>query len=246
MSCGSSPLTRGKHYLTLPARPVNGLIPAHAGKTALDRRAGETEGAHPRSRGENDSDDGFSGHYLGSSPLTRGKQPAEKLLRAPWGLIPAHAGKTGRGVTSSSPATAHPRSRGENKDGAGAALIRWGSSPLTRGKLRRSNGQSTGSGLIPAHAGKTRGCSLRPCRWRAHPRSRGENRRIQVRGPRVRGSSPLTRGKRRPPRRGVRPRGLIPAHAGKTAAWMSRPSRPTAHPRSRGENTPWLPRRFCV
>ena len=49
-------------------------------------------------------------------------------------LIPAHAGKTCPTRGDTAPTRAHPRSRGENKDGAGAALIRWGSSPLTRGK----------------------------------------------------------------------------------------------------------------
>ena len=50
---------------------------------------------------------------------------------------------------------AHPRSRGENKDGAGAALIRWGSSPLTRGKHLLISQTDFGARLIPAHAGKT-------------------------------------------------------------------------------------------
>ena len=50
------------------------------------------------------------------------------------------------------------------------------------------------------------------------------------------GSSPLTRGKHdslvadRPAGR------LIPAHAGKTSDSLSAGRRPTAHPRSRGEN----------
>ena len=70
----------------------------------------------------------------------------------------------------------------------------------------------------------------------AHPRSRGENPPVDDGDRGEGGSSPLTRGKRRPPRLRRRHFGLIPAHAGKTPAWirtvMSRP----AHPRSRGEN----------
>ena len=91
-------------------------------------------------------------------------------------------------------------------------------------------------GLIPAHAGKT---GLAPCRerqQRAHPRSRGENRRSPGNCASKKGSSPLTRGK--PTRAACPPTatGLIPAHAGKTptrartATWL------WAHPRSRGEN----------
>ena len=51
---GSSPLTRGKP--TSASRPLlgHGLIPAHAGKTHDRHGVLACEGAHPRSRGEND------------------------------------------------------------------------------------------------------------------------------------------------------------------------------------------------
>ena len=71
---------------------------------------------------------------------------------------------------------------------------------------------------------------------RAHPRSRGENRRHRRALARVHGSSPLTRGKRAIDRRAVGVGGLIPAHAGKTRSCPRRRPRGRAHPRSRGEN----------
>ena len=51
-----------------------------------------------------------------------------------------------------------------------------GSSPLTRGKLSAVLTCEEGTGLIPAHAGKT--LDERPSfgETAAHPRSRGENR----------------------------------------------------------------------
>ena len=71
---------------------------------------------------------------------------------------------------------------------------------------------------------------------RAHPRSRGENGRLdQVDQPR-RGSSPLTRGKLPVPPGPVPDRRLIPAHAGKTRLDAGLASSSWAHPRSRGEN----------
>ena len=73
VSCGSSPLTRGKRLPEeVPGRYI-GLIPAHAGKTGGRpiRRCGRR--AHPRSRGENDATDKFKSTLNGSSPLTRGK-----------------------------------------------------------------------------------------------------------------------------------------------------------------------------
>mgnify|MGYP001693758473 CR=1 FL=1 len=131
---------------------------------------------------------------------------------------------------------AHPRSRGENtwvSSGFGRAV---GSSPLTRGKLGDHGLDRVPDGLIPAHAGKTRGRGRARTRWGAHPRSRGENAGRPSRHCGGSGSSPLTRGKpsritRRPP-----DVGLIPAHAGKTSPRRGGLACLWAHPRSRGEN----------
>ena len=91
---GSSPLTRGKRVEAELLRLLEGLIPAHAGKTPWWVPSSPCLWAHPRSRGENieQNQEGF--RSTGSSPLTRGKpregQQACGLRR----LIPAHAGKT--------------------------------------------------------------------------------------------------------------------------------------------------------
>ena len=55
----------------------------------------------------------------------------------------------------------------------------------------------------------------------------------------VKGSSPLTRGKRQASQSCHRCRGIIPAHAGKTDVPLSREEMKRDHPRSRGENG-WL------
>ena len=91
-----------------------------------------------------------------------------------------------------------------------------GSSPLTRGKLNATGPALTGTGLIPAHAGKTGlmvGCTQR---MGAHPRSRGENPLADERARVLGGSSPLTRGKLHAAPQADDIPGLIPAHAGKT------------------------------
>ena len=111
-----------------------------------------------------------------------------------------------------------------------------GSSPLTRGKPYRRIDGSTSPGLIPAHAGKTWGCGTLGSRWRAHPRSRGENLDGYRETYEEWGSSPLTRGKLLGPKVSMSPHGLIPAHAGKTSAPHATAARSWAHPRSRGEN----------
>ena len=131
---------------------------------------------------------------------------------------------------------AHPRSRGEN----GGRWFRWpsrvGSSPLTRGKPALPWTPSLLGRLIPAHAGKTLRVILPPHVCRAHPRSRGENRRLQGHRRGGRGSSLLTRGKPDDSYHEYRRVRLIPAHAGKTVWSVFQLGDPSAHPRSRGEN----------
>ena len=134
---GSSPLTRGKLYACACARESVGLIPAHAGKTLIGAGKSLIQGAHPRSRGENNARRGMKYRGAGSSPLTRGK-PRETFPSLTIFL-------------------AHPRSRGENATVWETSLAKHGSSPLTRGKLDENPAAALPAGLIPAHAGKTTG-----------------------------------------------------------------------------------------
>mgnify|MGYP001017367640 CR=1 FL=1 len=237
---GSSPLTRGKprrgrHFDLDP-----GLIPAHAGKTYEAHALAIQTGAHPRSRGENLRVMRGLDVLSGSSPLTRGKLRAPSSEHVFRGLIPAHAGKTMRVTVWVPLGAAHPRSRGENGGPARDGGAAQGSSPLTRGKPDERRGHALGAGLIPAHAGKTRGGRIWWRRNRAHPRSRGENGGAYLSLAAHVGSSPLTRGKPHLGHRSSTPRRLIPAHAGKTAERSSRTSEKRAHPRSRGENAVFL------
>ena len=153
---GSSPLTRGKRCPLGCACGGCRLIPAHAGKTRRNRRAGKGWRAHPRSRGENALGITTCTPAPGSSPLTRGKRATREAPALRSGLIPAHAGKTSTGGACARSRWAHPRSRGENSImPAGMAVVR-GSSPLTRGKLAACQFGGGRLRLIPAHAGKTR------------------------------------------------------------------------------------------
>ena len=192
---GSSPLTRGKHNGVGRDEPQLRLIPAHAGKTEERRRAGRSAGAHPRSRGENQTIRMASLASLGSSPLTRGKRWSRQGRGQATRLIPAHAGKTTTSTHDRKRSRAHPRSRGENLGCQRPHRAEVGSSPLTRGKQTGRDGGSRRTGLIPAHAGKTRARPAPGGGSRAHPRSRGENRRGGGLRVCLRGSSPLTRGK---------------------------------------------------
>ena len=173
---GSSPLTRGKHYLNRPGVVQGRLIPTHAGKTRRGWHPRAGSRAHPHSRGENNLS--HERHCLasGSSPLTRGKPVLRLSSRCAHRLIPTHAGKTSLTRSVSSTGSAHPHSRGENNDKPHRTDPVGGSSPLTRGKPLGGPFLDGGSGLIPAHAGKTNKLLLG---LHTDP-----------------GSSPLTRGKR--------------------------------------------------
>ena len=213
---GSSPLTRGKPSWLEMMPSTGGLIPTHAGKTALYRTASGTRPAHPHSRGENRPSRITRVRATGSSPLTRGKPPAGRLVIDGFRLIPTHAGKTSKRPPPSSSNGAHPHSRGENVFKSSADQMKAGSSPLTRGKRGTRRSARWGRGLIPTHAGKTSRPRCRWC-WRgAHPHSRGENVMAFMFMRFVLGSSPLTRGKLAAAWLDDDGDGLIPTHAGKT------------------------------
>ena len=80
---GSSTLTRGKLIVDVSAHCLVGLIPAHAGKTALRRTKTKAARAHPRSRGENATVLSGPPGLPGSSPLTRGKPGQLTKVRPP-------------------------------------------------------------------------------------------------------------------------------------------------------------------
>ena len=195
-----------------------------------------TCGAHPHSRGENELVLLEVLLHRGSSPLTRGKRACPCVRKRLPRLIPAHAGKTSSSLTVRSSPAAHPRSRGENAHDSHMNIARLGSSPLTRGKRNPGVAGGPRDRLIPAHAGKTGPTCLESWLPKAHPRSRGENSISRRSRARMRGSSPLTRGKHVQFCASIVSLRLIPAHAGKTCQSRLRRVGSTAHPCSRGEN----------
>ena len=112
-----------------------------------------------------------------------------------------------------------------------------GSSPLARGTRAGRLDLVGQGGLIPARAGNTLRRAVSCTLHRAHPRSRGEHERWDLKNLAVQGSSPLARGT--PGRRDFRgvQRGLIPARAGNTGYLNFWLTVLRAHPRSRGEHT---------
>ena len=162
-----------------------------------------------------------------------------------------------------SPATVHPRPRGEHSDDQPVRRGDVGSSPPARGTPSRARRRRSPHRFIPARAGNTSKSPTPTIRQSVHPRPRGEHLLGALSFDPLAGSSPPARGTHcRRPRPG-QVRRFIPARAGNTrrrlsdklgAIGSSPPARGTreadqsvaqvyaVHPRPRGEH-PVLERR---
>ena len=167
----------------------------------------------------------------------RGKRCVGRVQH-PWPrIIPAHAGQTRRDISTSGRSPDHPRACGANGKISSKTMVRTGSSPRMRGKLRVERGRDDKIRIIPAHAGQTHGRRYMADRTPDHPRACGANSTKYNARHMPTGSSPRMRGK---PLRFLvfDPCGrIIPAHAGQTRARSRRPYPPTDHPRACGANT---------
>ena len=112
---GSSPRGRGKRQGLRVRGTDRGLIPARAGKTALESDSRAATEAHPRAGGESFQTEVMPKLQAGSSPRGRGKRVLDPTQCLPVRLIPARAGKTPHFVFSPSVCGAHPRAGGENR-----------------------------------------------------------------------------------------------------------------------------------
>ena len=154
-SSGSSPLSRGIPLSTFSRWHPHRIIPALAGNTMICPLSWGAATDHPRSRGEYCRCGRPHSGCRGSSPLSRGIQDVVDLEGSPIGIIPALAGNTWhRGWLRGSQGD-HPRSRGEYLLIVSRSCAKPGSSPLSRGILRKATATRFHQGIIPALAGNT-------------------------------------------------------------------------------------------
>ena len=203
--------------------------------TAISSRRLRTS-VHPRMRGEHATRNRRSGAPIGSSPHARGT-PSIPLRATPANrFIPACAGNTTRRSCSRRSATVHPRMRGEHGLSRPRPISSCGSSPHARGTRCRPRSGPAAGRFIPACAGNTARSQSSACAVAVHPRMRGQH---PLDGPlvaRMIGSSPHARGTRGDVRRHQSCVRFIPACAGNTRRSSTAETRPTVHPRMRGEH----------
>ena len=152
---GSSPRMRGSHPRELHLQADAGIIPAHAGLTAIGGGFSGLGGDHPRACGAHISVDFLDVPILGSSPRMRGSRDVRAEDCRAFGIIPAHAGLTrdvGRGLCV---LWDHPRACGAHPHRRRRRAARQGSSPRMRGSQLLSPTFIASLGIIPAHAGLT-------------------------------------------------------------------------------------------
>ena len=111
---GSSPHTRGAHQPSGWRCSQGRIIPAYAGSTVPVSVTPVSRWDHPRIRGEHGGVDYRSAEAWGSSPHTRGAQPAGAVAVAELGIIPAYAGSTFLPHPRRPRCEDHPRIRGEH------------------------------------------------------------------------------------------------------------------------------------
>ena len=207
---------QGAPKIILGREPSNGIIPADAGSTDLDKSQRKKPEDHPRGCGEHQEQAQTGAGTDGSSPRIWGAPHSRLIARRRARIIPADTGSTRLRVRLTGQGPDHPRGCGEHNMLNFPALRNEGSSPRMRGALCPCHATTTGGRIIPADAGST--CS----RWqpqpvlRDHPRGCGEHCVRWGCRMSIRGSSPRMR-EARVEMVGLSLRaGIIPADAGST------------------------------
>ena len=95
-------------------------------------------------------------------------------------ITPACAGKSRRAAHLPGPHQDHPRLRGEKKNVASVMVSCLGSPPLARGKGVSVDGDTIGTGITHACAGKSLRRLHQTRRIWDHPRLRGEKLRRRL------------------------------------------------------------------
>ena len=213
---GSSPRMRGTLRTIMISTHHEGIIPAYAGNTYVERINVDLVGDHPRVCGEHRVRCAVHMTLRGSSPRMRGTHLVPRAWMAGPGIIPAYAGNTRRVRACGGHVRDHPRVCGEHLVIGTGGAASPGSSPRMRGTLFPFALTMAHRRIIPAYAGNTPAPLYPAARYRDHPRVCGEHGGFGKPDPEPEGSSPRMRGTPWIWFHIVRRSGIIPAYAGNT------------------------------
>ena len=170
---------------------------------------------HPRTCGEKLNSLALKCSLKGSPPHMRGKEIVVEFVYRQCRITPAHAGKRPFGFSSMSPCRDHPRTCGEKWLSVLQIRLLLGSPPHMRGKALLQSSLRNGTGITPAHAGKSPPNGLEIRQSGDHPRTCGEKHTYCA----FLSNSP----------------GITPAHAGKSIFLLEHLHVQRDHPRTCGE-----------
>ena len=233
--CGPSPRVRGSLPAGKGQAVHGGSIPACAGKPPAGPPRRRRRRVHPRVCGEAHPAREQRPLGGGPSPRVRGSRRAPARRPRPAGSIPACAGKPGRRAIGTCGSGVHPRVCGEAPAAHRAHVPPPGPSPRVRGSRQSGSGTRSGSGSIPACAGKplTGGGGGK---WQGvHPRVCGEAFGAETTRAIAPGPSPRVRGSRLEPGLDRAELRSIPACAGKPSPCSRGAPASGVHPRVCGE-----------
>ena len=152
----------------------------------------------------------------GSPPHMRGKVRGYGGWWRPYGITPAHAGKSPAPAPCPTARRDHPRTCGEKFLERMDFIFQEGSPPHMRGKEKFNTSLLPWQGITPAHAGKSVQLNISAIAIRDHPRTCGEKRIAKQPQTKSLGSPPHMRGKAALSLDAVTYPGITPAHAGKS------------------------------
>ncbi len=193
------------------------FTPARAGRTQSSPTRATFGAVHPRTRGEDASCPKTRAGRSGSPPHARGRRVGGSHPVQGVRFTPARAGKTQDHGGGCRAHRVHPRTRGEDFDGAFNGDCVAGSPPHARGRRGSKPAETGVDGFTPARAGKTAASLVRAARAAVHPRTRGEDGSAALMRSSVSGSPPHARGRPALAHRHAAHARFTPARAGKTS-----------------------------
>ncbi|VEH26930.1 Domain of uncharacterised function (DUF2825) [Cellulomonas fimi] len=234
---GSSPHAGRRRVHRPTGAEVVRLIPARGETTPASGSRSTACSAHPRTRGDDTRGWLTGGDYCGSSPHAGRRPVRPRVRRTVAGLIPARGETTASAAGRGCAGPAHPRTRGDDPDGASSAFSIAGSSPHAGRRRLGAVPTRLGVGLIPARGETTVDRCGHGGADGAHPRTRGDDKCGAPRPWNSYGSSPHAGRRHRRPATMATTTGLIPARGETTSVTRPPRRRRRAHPRTRGDDS---------